>query len=231
MIGGGKTAPDQAALYNSGLVRYVDLLDSYMSPGGLCHPSDNFGAILAAAEHVKASGEDFMLALAVAYEIQCRFTAVVPVMAKGFNHAIQLAISSAAGAGKLFGLTGDQIANAISIATVDNISLTCVHVEPVSQWKGFSPGMTGMRAVYAASLAKRGFTGPSGLFEGPNGIMSMISCDMRFGRSDEQKRALAAGLLRVVSEATGERPDDIFFGAPSLRSIPMGTDCACIPDK
>src|ERR1700758_2767942 len=65
LIGGGKTAPDQAALFNSGLVRYVDLLDSYMSPGGLCHPSDNFGAILAAAEHAKAPGDDFMLALAV----------------------------------------------------------------------------------------------------------------------------------------------------------------------
>jgi len=33
---------------------------------------------------------------------------------------------------KLFGLTDEQIAHAISIATVDNISLTCVHVEPVS---------------------------------------------------------------------------------------------------
>ena len=47
LIGGGSISPDQAALYNAGLVRYVDLLDSYMSPGGLCHPSDNFGAILA----------------------------------------------------------------------------------------------------------------------------------------------------------------------------------------
>src|SRR5712672_782002 len=141
LIGGGKTAPDQAALFNSGLVRYVDLLDSYMSPGGLCHPSDNFGAILAAAEHAKASGEDFMLALAVAYEIQCRFTAAVPVMAKGFNHAIQLAISTAASAGKLLGLPAVEIANAIAIATVDNVSLACVHAETVSQWKGFSPGM------------------------------------------------------------------------------------------
>ena len=67
-----------------------------------------------------------------------------------------------------------QIANAIAIATVDNVSLACVHAEPVSQWKGFSPGMTGMRAVYAASLAKRGFTGPSGLFEGPNGLERMF---------------------------------------------------------
>ena len=36
-----------------------------MSTGGLCHSSDNFGAGLAAAEHAEASGEDFMLALAV----------------------------------------------------------------------------------------------------------------------------------------------------------------------
>ena len=40
--------------------------------------------------------------------------------------------------------------------------------------------------------------------------MSMISCDMRYGRSDEQKRALSAGLLRVVSEATGETADNVF---------------------
>jgi 2-methylcitrate dehydratase len=40
LIGGGKTSADQAALFNSGLVRYVDLLDSYMAPGGLCHPSE-----------------------------------------------------------------------------------------------------------------------------------------------------------------------------------------------
>src|SRR5229473_6804697 len=92
LIGGGKTSADQAALFNSGLTRYVDLLDSYMSNGGLCHPSDNFGAVLAAAEEARASGEEFMLVLAVSYEVQCRFTAVVPVMGKGFNHATQLAI-------------------------------------------------------------------------------------------------------------------------------------------
>ena len=87
LIAGGKTSADHAALFNSGLVRYVDLLDSYMSPGGLCHPSDNFGAVLAAAEQVGPSGEEFLLALAVAYEIQSRFTAAVLVMVKGFNHA------------------------------------------------------------------------------------------------------------------------------------------------
>src|SRR5229473_6282510 len=129
LIGGGKTSADQAALFNSSLVRYVDLLDSYMAPGGLAHPSDNFGTVLAAAEYADASGEDFMLALAVAYEIQCRFTAAVPVMANGFNHATQLAISAAASAGKLLRLSAGEIANAIAIATVDNISIACVHAD------------------------------------------------------------------------------------------------------
>src|ERR1700733_4636030 len=211
LIGGGKTAPDQAALFNSGLVRYVDLLDSYMSPGGLCHPSDNFGAILAAAEHAKASGEDFMLALAVAYEIQCRITAVVPVMAKGFNHAIQLAISAAAGAGKLFGLTDEQIAHAISIATVDNISLTCVHVEPVLLWKGFSPGMTGMRAVYSASLAKRGFTGPSGLFEGPNGLLRMFDQQIDIDWSDDS--------LEIIKSTIMKKFCSLIHGQPVLEAV------------
>jgi 2-methylcitrate dehydratase len=211
LIGGGKTAPDQAALFNSGLVRYVDLLDSYMSPGGLCHPGDNFGTILAAAEHAQASGEDFMLALAVAYEVQGRFTAIVPVMEKGFNHAIQLAMSSAAGAGKLLGLSEAQIAHAISIATVDNISLACVHVEPVSQWKGFSPGMTGMRAIYAASLAKRGFTGPSGLFEGPNGLLRMFGQKIDVDWSD--------GSLEIVKQTVLKKFCSLIHGQPVLEAV------------
>jgi 2-methylcitrate dehydratase len=72
LIGGGKTSADQAALFNSGLVRYVDLLDSYMAVGGLCHPSDNFGTVLAAAEQAGASGEEFMLALNAGSQRQSR---------------------------------------------------------------------------------------------------------------------------------------------------------------
>src|SRR6202012_1742896 len=211
LIGGGKTSADQAALFNSSLVRYVDLLDSYMAIGGLCHPSDNFGTILAAAEQEGASGEEFMLALAVAYEIQCRFTAAVPVMAKGFNHATQLAISAAAGAGKLFGLSSSEIANAIAIATVDNVSLACVHAEPVSQWKGFSPGITGMRAVYAVSLAKRGFTGPKGLFEGPYGLEQMFAQSIPVDWEDPS--------LDIVQQTIMKKYCSLIHGQPVLEAV------------
>ena len=154
----------QAALINSVLVRYVDLLDTYLTPGGLCHPADNFGAILAVAEAHQARGQHFLLALALSYELQCRFSAQVPVMAKGLNHALQLAMSVAAGSAKLGGLDAEHTAHAISTAAADTVSLSAVHSEPVSQWKGISPGITSQRAVYTTALAARGVSGPRGLF-------------------------------------------------------------------
>jgi 2-methylcitrate dehydratase len=181
LIGGGRSSVDQAALFNSVAVRYVDLLDTYLTPGGLCHPADNFGAMLAVSESAGASGAEFLLGLAVAYEVQCRFSASVPVMAHGLNHALQLAISVAAGAAKLLRLTAEQTANAIAIAAADNVSLAAIHSEPVSNWKGISPGITAQRAVYTTALAQHGITGPRGIFEGPNGLERLFgqSIDLR----------------------------------------------------
>src|SRR5262245_51781577 len=46
VIGGGRTAPDRAALQNGALVRYLDFNDSYFAPGETCHPSDNLAPVL-----------------------------------------------------------------------------------------------------------------------------------------------------------------------------------------
>lgn len=182
-VGGGRGSVDQAAFLNAVLVRHPDLLDTYLTPGGLCHPADNFGAILAMAEYVDASGEDFLLALAIAYEVQCRFSAAVPVMARGLNHALQLAMSAAAGCARLLGLGVDATADAIAAAAADNVSLAAVHSEPVSTWKGISPAITGMRAVYTTLLCRRGFTGPAALIDGPNGLQQLFGqqIDLRSG--------------------------------------------------
>lgn len=184
LVGGGRASVDQAAFFNAVLVRYPDLLDTYLTVGGLCHPADNFGAILAVAEHVNAGGSDFLLALAVAYEVQCRFSAQVPVMARGLNHALQLAMSVAAGSSRLLGLDAEQTANAIAAAAADNVSLAAVHAEPVSNWKGISPAVTGMRAVYATMLAARGVTGPKALFDGPHGLVQLFDQPIDFHTAD-----------------------------------------------
>jgi phenylpyruvate tautomerase PptA (4-oxalocrotonate tautomerase family) len=60
--------------------------------------------------------------------------------------------------------------------------------------------------------------------------MPKISCDMRYGRTDEQKRALSAGLLRVVSEATGEPADNIFFVIREGRGINFVDTASIFPN-
>ena len=195
-VGGGRGSVDQAAFFNAVLVRYPDLLDTYLTPGGLCHPADNFGAVFAVADHVDARGADFLLALAIAYEIQCRFSAAVPVMTHGLNHALQLAISAAAGSAKLLGLDAAHTADAIAASAVDNVSLAVVHAEPVSTWKGISPAITGMRAVYATMLASRGITGPRALFEGPNGLERLFDQPIDLHTSDRSLTAVEHTYLK-----------------------------------
>jgi MmgE/PrpD N-terminal domain len=58
LVGGGMTAPDRAAFYNTALIRYLDFNDSYLAPGETCHPSDNLGAVLAAGEYAGIAGRD-----------------------------------------------------------------------------------------------------------------------------------------------------------------------------
>jgi len=41
--------------------------------------------------------------------------------------------------------------------------------------------------------------------------VSIISCDMREGRTDEHKRALAAGLMEAVRTPTGEPVTEMFL--------------------
>ena len=89
LIGGGVGDIDRAALYNSALIRYLDFNDSYLAKGETCHPSDNLGAILAAGEWAESTGRDLMTALAIAYQIQCRLSELVPVRARGFDHTVQ----------------------------------------------------------------------------------------------------------------------------------------------
>ena len=198
LVGGGRASVDQAAFFNAVLVRYPDLLDTYLTVGGLCHPADNFGAVLAVAEHTGASGADFLLALAVAYEVQCRFSAQVPVMARGLNHALQLSMSVAAGTAKLLGLSVEQTANAIAAAAADNVSLGGVHAEPVSNWKGISPAITGMRAVYTTMLAGRGVTGPKSLFEGPHGLVQLFDQPIDLDTADRATHLRRADLPQAV---------------------------------
>ena len=174
-IGGRKTAPDLAALVNGALVRYLDFNDSYLAKGETCHPSDNIGAVLAAAEYGKGSGKDLLTALALAYQVQCRLSDVAPVRAKGFDHTTQGSYGVAAGVSKALGLDPARTANAIAISGTAFNALRVTRTGILSNWKGLAYPNTGFCGTHAAFLAMRGITGPMEVFEGNKGFMDAIA--------------------------------------------------------
>src|SRR5438094_8563922 len=175
LIGGGRTAPDRAALYNGALVRYLDFNDSYFAPGETCHPSDNLAPVLAAAEYADASGRELLTALAVAYQVQCRLSDEAPVRAEGFDHTTQGAYAAAAGAAKALRLNEPETANAIAIAGTALNALRVTRTGTLSQWKGTAYPFTAFGALEAVFLAARGVTGPAEVFEGNKGFMDSIA--------------------------------------------------------
>lgn len=175
LIGGGKSAPDRAAFYNVALSRYLDFMDSYLAPGETCHPSDNIGALLAAADSVGASGKDFLTAVALAYQVQTRLSDVAPVRAKGFDHTVQGAYAVPAAVGKLLGLDAKQLANAIAISGTANNALRVTRTGDLSNWKGLAYPQVAKEGTFAALLAQAGITGPQQVFEGNKGLKETIT--------------------------------------------------------
>lgn len=175
LIGGGQTAPDRAALYNSALIRYLDFNDSYLAKGETCHPSDNLGSVLSAADYAGGSGRDLLTALAVAYQVQCRLSDVAPVRAKGFDHTTQGSFAVAAGVSKALGLNAAQTANAIAICGTAFNALRVTRTGSLSNWKGLAYPNTAFGCTHAAFLAMRGITGPLEVFEGNKGFMDTIA--------------------------------------------------------
>jgi 2-methylcitrate dehydratase len=175
LIGGGRTSPDRAALHNSAAVRYLDFNDSFMAPAETCHPSDNLGAVLAAVEFAGGDGRELMLALAIAYQVQCRLSEVAPVRDKGFDHVTQGAYAAAAGTSRGLDLPAGPTANAIAIAGTAFNALRVTRTGALSNWKGLAYPNTAFSAVHAAFLARAGITGPREVFEGNKGFKEAIA--------------------------------------------------------
>ncbi len=196
LIGGGKTAPDLAAFYNGALVRYLDFNDSYLAKGETCHPNDNLGAVLAAAEYAKTNGSDLLLALAVAYQVQCRLCDVAPVRSRGFDHTTQGAYAAAAGAAKALGLDAGKTANAIAISGTALNALRVTRTGKLSHWKGLAYPFTGFGATHATFLAMRGITGPGEVFEGNKGFMESVAGKFEIDWAKEDLERVTRTILK-----------------------------------
>lgn len=196
LIGGGKTTPERAAFFNSALSRYLDFMDAYLAKGETNHPSDNFGAVLAAAESVGASGKQLLTAFAVAYQVHTRLSDVAPVRAKGFDHTTQGAFAAGASAAKALGLPTEQTANALAIAGTANVALRVARTGNLSHWKGLAYPHVSKEGTWAALLASRGITGPEEVFEGNKGFKDSVSGPFEIDWSKEDLESVKRTIIK-----------------------------------
>jgi 2-methylcitrate dehydratase len=171
------TAPETAAFANGVMVRALDVSDTYLgrSRG---HPSDMISGLIAVAELVRANGKALIEAISLAYDVYCSFCEHVDLNAKGWDQPVYGALGCVLGAAKLMGLSGDQTGHALSLALTPNMALAQARRGNLSSWKGCAGANASRNAVFAAMLAKEGFTGPVASFDGSGGLWEAI------GRSD-----------------------------------------------
>jgi 2-methylcitrate dehydratase len=205
---------DRAAQLYTALIRYPDFMDNFMGKEATCHPSDNIGPLLAAAQFRPTSGKDFLAAMAVAYQIECRLVLEIPVMKEGIDHTLLLGYSMTAGIARLLGLNEEQTAHALGITGSSISPMVISRAAYTYEWKGFASSMDALDCMNIAFLAREGMTGPIAIFEGPKGFDQVFGMKLDYDWDKETFELIPKCVLKkfnveVHAQATLEAIDEL----------------------
>lgn len=176
IIGSGqKSTPDLAAFANGVMIRFLDYNDYSLSKLGAGHHSDDIAAVLSPAEVVHGDGKAVITATVLVYEVNAHFHDKVNTRSKGWDASLVGGIACGTAAAKAFGLSKEQIAQAINLSVAPTGGLTQRALGAVSHWKGVSEPNAVRNGVFAAMLASKGMTGPDPIFEGPGGLCNAVT--------------------------------------------------------
>jgi len=173
VIGFGDELPAvSTALVNSLMIRALDFNDIYWKDDP-SHPSDIIPAALSTAEKVDASMQDVIVAIVLAYEFEQRLClfAKPGVRERKWHHATLTQFVSPIVAGKILGLTVDEMVNAIGINGCHNHTIGCPTAGKLTMMKNTVDPMAVQSGVFAALLAQKGYSGTEKVFEGKEGFM------------------------------------------------------------
>jgi 2-methylcitrate dehydratase PrpD len=167
-----------AALLNGISSHVLDFDDTHLKT--VIHPAGPVAsAILALAETRPVSGRDFLHALVLGAEIECRIgNAVYPAhYDRGWHITGTTGVFGAAAAsGRLLGLSEQQMRWAFGLAATQPVGLREMFG---TMTKSFHPGRAAQNGLTAALLAREGFTSSEAALEAKSGWTHVLSteCD------------------------------------------------------
>jgi 2-methylcitrate dehydratase len=173
---GTKTNMANAALMNALLIRAMDYNDIYWKKDP-SHPSDIIPAALSTGEYRDASGQDVLVGIVIAYELEMRLCLAADpgVREVGWHHASLTQFVSPLVAGRMLGLTEDQLVAATGISGSSHFTLGGVVAGHLTNMKNTADPMATEAGVRAAMLAQTGYSGPVEVFEGKEGTFEVVS--------------------------------------------------------
>lgn len=181
---GLRTSCLNAALANGAMVRYLDYNDTAFILQGETyrtgyHPSEVIPPILALGERQHLSGEDVITTINLGYDLSLAFLegVVGPGMEKrGWNGDTRGAFIMPLVAGKILGLTEEQMQNAVGISGSCHavFGILDTPAEEYTMTKNIRFPMMSYGGILAAMLAQKGFTGPGSMIEGHDGFIEVI---------------------------------------------------------
>jgi 2-methylcitrate dehydratase PrpD len=175
-----KLDPLHAALINGISSHVFDFDDTHLRT--VIHPAGPVAsALLAFAEHRKVSGEDFVNALALGVEVECRIgNAVFPAHYDIGWHITGTAgvFGAAAAIGKLLGLDTERMAWAFGLAASQPVGLREMFG---TMTKSFHPGRAAQNGMTSALLAARGYTSSKQALEAKRGWTNVLSTSCNYG--------------------------------------------------
>jgi 2-methylcitrate dehydratase PrpD len=163
-----------AALMNGISSHVLDFDDTH--PKTIIHPAAPvLPAILALAEHRPMSGSDFITAFVIGVEVECRIgNMAYPKHYDAGWHITGTAgvFGAAAAAGRLLGLSEQQITWALGLAATQPVGLQEMFG---TMTKSFHPGRAAQNGLTSALLAARNFTSSSQSLEARYGWGNVLS--------------------------------------------------------
>ncbi len=197
---GERVEPALAALVNATAARDLDANDLFATAPGreTGHFSDAIPALLAVAEQHRSTGRDLILATVIAYEIQAALAESYQWLDRGIHAVSQVAWAVPAAAGRLMGLTEQEIVNAIGLSGSTGGLILQSWLKPtkrIPMIKSASAGFAAMRGVEAADLAKAGMTAPPDALET---LFDRIEADAQIGRFDRLEAREEFAVARTI---------------------------------
>ena len=173
-----------AALLNGLTSHTFDFDDTHLKT--IIHPTGPVAsALLALAEHMPVSGEALIHAFALGTEVECRIgNAVYPSHYDVGWHITGTAgvFGAAAGAGRLLGLSDQQLVWALGIAATQSSGLREMFG---SMCKPLHVGLAARNGLAAALLARQNFTSALEPIEGRRGFANVLATEHDLSRITE----------------------------------------------